>query len=77
MDVCLQVNAGYWGPALNHPVAALEGVARLLQKVDHHLLGQEGLPVGIDAGAQRQIGALPDPLLQLLNAAQGRGQGAR
>ena len=42
---------------------------RLLQQVDHHLLGEEGLPVGVDAGAQGQVGALPDPLLQLLDAA--------
>ena len=53
-----------------HPVAPFEGVPRLLQQVDHHLLGEEGLPVGVNAGAQGQVGALPDPLLQLLDAAE-------
>ena len=55
-----------------HPVAPFEGVPRLLQQVDHHLLGEEGLPVGVNAGAQGQVGALPDPLLQLLDAAESR-----
>ena len=54
-----------------HPVAPLKGMPRLLQQVHHHLLGEEGLPMGVDAGAQGQVGALPDPLLQLLDAAEG------
>lgn len=46
-------------------------MARLLEQVDHHLLREEGLSVGVNAGPQGQVGALPDPLLQLLDTGGG------
>lgn len=51
-------------------MASLKGVSRLLQEVDHQLGRQEGLPVRVDDGAEREVGALPDALLQLLDAVQ-------
>lgn len=54
-------------------MASLEGMACLLQQVHHHLLGEEGLSVGVDAGAQGQVGTLPYTLLQLLDTAERSG----
>lgn len=53
-----------------HLVASLKGVTCLLQEVDHELWRQEGLPMGVNDGAEREVGALPDALLQLLDTAE-------
>lgn len=53
-----------------HLVASLKGVTCLLQEVDHELWRQEGLPMGVNDGAEREVGALSDALLQLLDTGE-------
>lgn len=50
-----------------HPVTPLKRVPSLLQQINNQLGGQEGLSMGVKAGAQWKVGALSDALLELLN----------
>lgn len=46
-----------------HPVTPLKRVASLLQQINNQLGRQEGFSVGVDAGAEGKVGALPDAFL--------------
>ena len=59
----------------SHLVASFKDMFCLLQKVNHHLLGQERLSMGVNAGAKGQVSALSYSLPQLLDTAGGERGG--